>query len=666
MINRECNYEWPYPIRYENEREVLSDILVMGGGIAGCWAAITAAKQGYDVALVDKGCIQRSGAGGAGVDHWQFVTDTPCCKIAAEELTEALIENTGGYTNGISRYIEASEGYDTLCELEQMGGKVRDDRDEFKGAPFRDEKTKLMFAYDYENKYTIRVWGARFKPILYKECQRLGIKMFERTMGTALLTAGGMPGSRVVGATALNIRTGEFYVFKARATILTNSRPQRNWIFSTELRGISSFRPANNVGNGHAMAWRAGAELAMMEKSANQGTQNSPYCYPVFGTGNPRNTWYPCTMVDAEGKEIPWVDRDGNILKTVEERCRPAPGQKFFLSGGGSAMMGAPRSYKYRGPQLLPDLRERITKGEYKLPLYADLPSMPDYERRVIFGVMVGSEGKSDVPVLDTYMGKGFDPRKHLLQSYYMLRGDMADSSWLQLQERTFGEVGVAGGLLVDWDLKTTLDGLYAAGDTLFGAEGHAHAAVTGRYAARCAIKNLRDTPAPAIHRGQVDAEKGRVYAPVKRDEGIEWKELNAGICRVMQNYCGEPKSEELLNIGLMALGEIRNEAEWQPYAVHPHSLGRTIDVLDIRTNSEIIIQACLARKAGSAYLGFKRTDYPDMDPTQWHKWLTIRREGDRVKTHLLPIDFWLQPPFASTYRENYESHGATRKRIYE
>ncbi len=664
MINQESNYKWPYPIRYEKETEVNCDILVIGGGIAGCWAAITAKKQGLNVVLVDKGCVQRSGAGGAGVDHWQFVTDTPCCKLTAEELTEALLENTGGYSSGITRYIECREGYDTLCELEQMGGKVRDDKDEFKGAPFRDEETKLMFAYDYTNKYTLRVWGARYKPILYKECQRLGINMFERVMGTALLTEGGQPGARVVGATGLNIRTGEFYVFKAKATILTNSRPQRNWIFSSELRGVSSFRPVNNVGNGHAMAWRVGAELAMMEKSANQGANSSPYTYPVFGSGNPRNTWYPCTMVDADGREIPWVDRDGNILKTVEERCRPVPGQTFFLAGGGTGMMGAPRSHKYNGPSILPDLKERIMKGEFKLPLYADLPSMPEYERRVIFGVMVGNEGKSKVPVLDTYMGEGFDPNRHLLQSYMMLRGDHTDGSQFLPQERTFGEVGVAGGLLVDWDLKTTLDGLYAAGDTVFGAEGHAHAAVTGRYAARCAIKTLQETPEPRVAREQVETEKLRVYAPIKRTEGVEWKELNSGICRIMQNYCGEPKNDELLDIGLMTLHEIGKDEEWQPYAVNPHSLGRVIDVLDILTNSEVIIQACLARKASSAYLGFKRTDHPEMDPPEWHKWLTVRQEEGEVKKRLLPIDFWLKPPYASTYKANYESHGAVQKRI--
>ena len=41
----------------------------------------------------------------------------------------------------------------------------------------------------------------------------------------------------------------------------------------------------------------------------------------------------------------------------------------------------------------LPDFRERVENGEYKLPLYADFPSMPEHERRAIFGLMVGQEG---------------------------------------------------------------------------------------------------------------------------------------------------------------------------------------------------------------------------------------------------------------------------------
>ncbi|NLM84986.1 MAG: hypothetical protein GX189_09860, partial [Clostridiales bacterium] len=36
--------EWPYPIKFGEETEVEVDVLVLGGGIAGCWAAITAAR----------------------------------------------------------------------------------------------------------------------------------------------------------------------------------------------------------------------------------------------------------------------------------------------------------------------------------------------------------------------------------------------------------------------------------------------------------------------------------------------------------------------------------------------------------------------------------------------------------------------------------------------
>ena len=72
-------------------------------------------------------------------------------------------------------------------------------------------------------------------------------------------------------------------------------------------------------------------------------------------------------MVDARGVEIPYVDRDGNELKTVSERYYPAPGQKFFLKGG---VIDNPK-YEYRGPETL-DFEELMRRG-YQLPFYADL-----------------------------------------------------------------------------------------------------------------------------------------------------------------------------------------------------------------------------------------------------------------------------------------------------
>ena len=626
--------EWPYPVRYDAEHEVSADVLVLGGGAAGCFAAIAAAKKGAKVVLVEKGVTKRSGSGGAGVDHWHYAADNPCSRIAPEEMARAIIEAWGGYSNGITDYIMCSTSYETLLELEKMGGKVRDTEDQFNGAEFRDEKSKLLFAYDYENRTCIRVWGTTFKPALYKECKRLGVQVYDRVMATSLLTAGGRQGTRVIGATGVNVRTGEFNVFKAKATILCMGFPARNWTFSTELRGLTQFTAPTKAGNGHAMAWRAGAEFAMMERS-KKAPFESAYAYPHFGVGSVYSSWHACSMVDANGKEIPWIDRDGKILKSVSERYRPAPGQRYLLHSTG---LGS-KDYKYRLPQIIPDLEERVKKGEFVLPLYADLPGMPEHERRVLWGLMVGEEGKTKIPVIKSYTEAGFDPDKDLLQAYYLMRGDMTWDVALPQDRLIFGN---AGGLVVDWDLRTNLEGLYAAGEQAFGTLYYSGACTSGRWAGgKAADYAVRAAGRAVVTRKQIEAEKRRVYAPISREDGMDWKEFNAGLCRVMQNYCGELKNEELLKIGLITLAEIEANEAVTLCADNPHKLTRALDVLDILTCDQIILHACLSRKASSEFLSFSRTDYPEVDPPDWHKWILIRMEKGVVKTGEMPIDFY-------------------------
>ncbi|MFC1950807.1 FAD-dependent oxidoreductase [Chloroflexota bacterium] len=638
------------------ENEVESDVLILGGGIAGCWAAISAAKKGLKVDIIEKGATVRSGAGGSGCDHWLY-TANPCSKITPEEMVDAEFASTDGYTNTISRYIASREGYDTLLELEAMGGKIRDTVGKFIGAEFRDEKTKFCFAYDYVNKLHFRVWGTTFKPALYNECKRLGANIHDRTQATSLLTEGGKQGARVVGATGINIRTGEFTVFTAKATVLCMSRPQRVWEMSTELVGMSSLRPQTVIGNGHAMAWRAGAELTQMEKSA-PGSEGIGYSFPHFGFGNANNTWYACNMVDANGKEIPFVDRDGRILETLAERYRPAPKQKF--------MGERSTAYQYRRPRLVPDLQERVKNGKYVLPLYADLPSMPEMEQKIIWGMMVGEEGKTKIPILRTYTRAGFDPNKDLLQSYMGLsealsRGQgQVRSPGGTSNLRRFGEGGDAGGLVVDQNLKTSLEGLYAAGDQIYAANYHHHAAATGRYAGRKAAECAEKAAKPVITRKQVEAEKVRIYAPVKRKNGIEWKELNAASARIMQNYCGDLHTDDLLNLGLVWLEDLEENEASICYAPDPHKLGRTIDVLDLITNSEIIIHACLARKASSRSLSFYRIDHPEIDPPEWRKWITVKQQDNKVVVGEMPIHS------VDDLAKNYEANNRNYKSWYD
>ncbi len=654
--------KWPYPIRYDIESEVTVDVLVIGAGVAGCRAAIEARKRGLKVALVEKGDTIRSGAGGAGVDHW-VLTANPCSTITPDEMVDSEWGDSGGYTNAISRYISSREGYDTLLETELMGGKIRDTDDEYVGSILRDDKTKFMFAYDCVNKLHFAVWGATFKPALKKELDRVGVDIYDRTQATALLTEGGKRGARVIGATGINIWTGEFTVFKAKATVMAISRPQRIWQFSSELTGLATLRPHTCIGNGHAMIWRAGGALTQMEKSLPG--MGSYSIFPQYGFGNQANTWFACNMVDADGKEIPYVDRDGRILETYEDRYRPAPGQKFI----GEART---RSYEYQTPRLIPDLAERIQKGAYKLPLYADLPGLPDVERRRIWGFMVGNEGKTKISIIKTYEDAGFDSSEHLLQSYVGIgareagRGSLRGSQPPMLSQntnsgaRTFGEGGDAGGIVIDWDLKTTLDGLYAAGDALFAGNYHHHAAVTGRYAGRKAADYAQKAVEPVVAREQIDAEKARVYAPIKRNSGMDWKEMNAGTAQIMQNYCGDYRTETLLNIGLLWLKDVEENEIPKLYAPNPHVLGRTIDVMDILTNCQIIIHASLARKASSQYLGFNRIDHPELDPPEWHKWITLWLENGDVKIGDLPIDH------AFPLSENYEAHNKDYQGWYD
>lgn len=654
--------EWPYPIGYEAESEIESDVLIIGGGIAGCHAAIAASRKGAHVCVVDKSVVKISGSGGMGVDHWHGAIGNPCCSITPEEWIEQVDEYNYGVTSefglGPTCYILGKESYDTMIDVEKMGGQVRDLNDEFAGAEFRDEKTKLMFAYDYDGKHCVRVFGSGFKPALYKELKQGGVQLCEHVMVTGLLNENGKQGSRIVGATGMNVRTGEFYIFRSKATVLSSGGVDNLWNFTTERVGFAnSHDDPNCAGDGYVMAWKAGAECMMMEASLPPFGAGAGY-FPRYGQGNSHNTWYACTLVDANGKEVPWVDRDGNKLNLVSERYRTVPGQKYFLFSRHYPFM----PYKYRGPSMTLDLQERIIKGEFTLPLYADLPGMPKHERRAIFGLMVGNEGKSRIPVYDIYTRAGFDPDKDMLQNQSlpvecMIGQKMKPPPKLIPQARSFGFVGGYGGVVFDWDLRTTLDGLYAAGEPLAGGADYSASSTSGRYAGRKAAEYALRAEKPAVSREQIDREKTRVYAPAKRTVGIGWKELQLGLCRIMQEYCGEYKNEESLKLAEKWLNDISGTEASNVYARNPHELQRTLECLVRLEMSQMIIQASLARKASSIELDFKRIDYPEMDPDEWKKYITMKSMNSEVIFGELPLNYWLKPPYAPTYEDNYKQH---------
>jgi succinate dehydrogenase/fumarate reductase flavoprotein subunit len=626
---------WPYPIRYDEEQVTDVDVLVIGGGIAGCWAAISAARQGLQVALVEKGNTVRSGAGGPGCDHWCNAPANPLSNVDPDAWAQVMADRP--YCNGIGIQIQCRENYDTLLEMEQMGGKIRDTDNAYLGAEGRDDKTQLMISPRYarihsyvpddkthldppetRNNVVIRVWGTTFKPALKKECKRLGVRIFDRVMVTSLLTENGVQGGRVVGATGVNNRTGEFMIFTSKAAVLATAGGGSIWMMSTELGGYSNMMSRTICGDGTVMAWNAGAELTKMESTG----------VIRIATGH-KHAWYTGAG-DASYENVPIVDANGKKV--------PVPIQGWVDSG-----------FMVPTPPAEAALREAVLKGEYALPFYGDFPAMAEVERRATWNLMLGEESSTKI-IIDTFNQGGYDPSRDLLQSYKFIEGN-SPPQWR--------EPGYGGGVLVDWNLKTTLDGLYAAGTQMFAPEDHSYAAATGRYAGRKAAAYARQIGPSKISREQVAREKQRVHAPVRRSSGIEWKELHAGIARAMQYYVSEYKTESLLRMGLGALEKIEQETVPSLFALDPHKLMRSLEDISILTYAKIIVQASLARKASSFPLNFQRIDYPALDPPEWNKFLTIKQVDGKVRVGELAPRFW------GDMKKAYEAHNRDYTGVY-
>jgi succinate dehydrogenase/fumarate reductase flavoprotein subunit len=118
-----------------------------------------------------------------------------------------------------------------------------------------------------------------------------------------------------------------------------------------------------------------------------------------------------------------------------------------------------------------------------------------------------------------------------------------------------------------------------------------------------------------------------------------------------MQYFCSEYKTDPLFSLAIETLEEI--EEKWVPtlFAMDPHKLIRSLEDLSILTHAQVILHASRARKASSQFLNFHRIDYPQVDPPEWHKFITVKRENGKVKVGELPVDYW------GNLKQDYEAH---------
>jgi len=120
-----------------------------------------------------------------------------------------------------------------------------------------------------------------------------------------------------------------------------------------------------------------------------------------------------------------------------------------------------------------------------------------------------------------------------------------------------------------------------------------------------------------------------------------------------MQDYCGAVKDERTLILGLKWRDEIKEKEAREVHARNPHELMRAMEVLTIRTAGEMVFHASLARKASSALLGFKRSDYPEEELPDKRKWIITKLTDGGIDVAERPPYFW------GDLKENYEAHNA-------
>lgn len=230
--------------------DVDADILIVGGGSAGCLAAVRAKELYPDarVVILEKGHIRRSGSLAMGMDAVNIVAlpgeSTPA------EYVESATRAFQGVLDPAPSYVMAERSFELLRKLERWGVEVPKDAS--------GNYTSLQV--HSKGKFAVPIKAPEIKVILANQVEAAGVTVFNRIQAVRLLTNHG----RVSGVVGLNVRTGEMLICRAGAVILASGGcarfglPGSGYLFGT-------FDFPGNAGEGYAMAFHAGAELTGME-----------------------------------------------------------------------------------------------------------------------------------------------------------------------------------------------------------------------------------------------------------------------------------------------------------------------------------------------------------------------------------------------------------------
>ncbi len=555
------------------------DVLVIGAGGAGLRAAIEASAAGVRVGLICKSLLGKAHtvmAEGGMAAAMGNVDDRDNWKVHFSDTMRG-----GQYVNNWRMAeLHAKEAPDRVRELEAWGAVF--------------DRTK-------DGKILQRNFGGHRYPRLAHVGDRTGLELIRTLQDHGIhqgidvhmeVTVISLlkDGDRVVGVFAYEREHGRFRVFKAKAVILATGGVGRAYkITSNSWEG---------TGDGHALAYHAGAELIDME----------------FIQFHPTGMVWPPSVrgiLVTEG-----VRGEGGILRNSE-------GKRFMFDD-------IPANYK---EQTADNEEEgwRYVTGDKNARRPPELLTRDHVARCINREVKAGRGSPHGGVYLDIawIKEKIKDAPEHIKRKLPSMYHQFMQLANLDITTTPM-EVGptthyIMGGIRVDADTQaSTLPGLYAAGECASGINGAnrlggnslSDLIVFGKRAGEYAAQFAKENGHGSIDSALIESEAKRALEPFDREDGENPFVIQHDLQDMMQKLVGivrlEDEMKEALD-GLEKLKERTSRSSVTGNIDFNPGWHTALDLRNLLTISEAITRSAIERKESRG--GQFREDYPDKDP---------------------------------------------------
>jgi succinate dehydrogenase / fumarate reductase flavoprotein subunit len=587
---------------YETHRH---DVLVIGAGGAGLRAAIEASASGVSVGLVCKSLLGKAhtvmaeGGIAAALAH---VDDRDDWRVHFADTMRG-----GQYVNNWRMAeLHAKEAPARVRELEAWGAvfdRTPDGRilqRNFGGHRY----ARLAHVGDRTGLEMIRT--------LQDRGVHQGMDVHMECTVTRLLVDGG----RVVGAFGFDRPRGRFKVFEARAVVLATGGIGRAYKITSN--------SWEYTGDGHALAYEAGADLMDME----------------FVQFHPTGMIWPPSVQGILVTES--VRGEGGILTNKD-------GRRFMFSDIPEAYKGQTADNEEEG--------WRYTQGDKAARRPPELLTRDHVSRCIVREIKEGRGSPHGGVYLDISWIKKRLPNaeehiKRKLPSMYHQFKQLAD---IDITKGPM-EVGptthyVMGGVRVDAETQmSTVPGLFAAGECAAGINGAnrlggnslSDLLVFGRRAGEHAARFARESGPARIDPARVDAAARQAVEPFERRDGHADGpyRVQHDLQEMMQDLVGIVRNESEMRRaleGLQGLWERSRRVPVDGNREYNPGWHTALDLPSLLTASEAVTRSALERKESRG--AHFREDFPDKDPASAKFNVVVRKgEDGQMRVERVPI----------------------------